>query len=107
MKLLKTVVLTATLSIIFNGFAGAGQTDAPALKPAGPVTITSDRMEADNGRGVVVFKGNVAAVEDFTLCADELTVNYGVGSEVTDIVATGNVRIFQDGRTQWMAVSRG
>lgn len=95
----------AVLSIlaIISGAAGisvaaAGQTDAPDVMPAGPVTITSDRVEADRMRGIVVFKGRVAAVEDFTLCSDELTITYGAGNEVSEMKADGNVRIFQDGR---------
>ncbi|MBI5970075.1 MAG: lipopolysaccharide transport periplasmic protein LptA [Deltaproteobacteria bacterium] len=86
-------------AIIYSAGVAAGQTDAPAPMPGAPVTITSDRVEADKVSGVVVFKGNVAAVEDFTLCSDELTITYGAGNEVSEMRADGNVRIFQDGKT--------
>lgn len=91
-------VAAAVFSIMSFSCAAAGQTDVPDAMPSGPVTITSDRVEADRMRGVVVFKGRVAAVEDFTLCADELTIAYGAGNEVSEMRAEGNVRIFQDGR---------
>ena len=52
-------------------------------------------MQADKSRGFVVFRGNVVAIEDFTLCADELTVTYGKDNEINDMVAVGSVRIFQ------------
>ncbi len=64
----------------------------PAKKP---VTVLSDTMQADKSRGFVVFRGNVVAIEDFTLCADELTVTYGKDNEINDMVAVGSVRIFQ------------
>ncbi len=85
-------------SMILGAGSATGETALPGAMPAGPVTITSDRVEADRMRGVVVFKGRVAAVEDFTLCADELTITYGPGNEVSEMRAAGFVRIFQDGR---------
>lgn len=74
--------------------------DAPVkAAPRKPINVTSDRMEADKGASVVVFKGNVVVVEDFTLCSDELYVYYDEKNEVKDIVADGNVRIFQEDKT--------
>ena len=64
-----------------------------------PVTIISDNMEADKAESVAVFKGNVVAVEDFTMCSNELYVYYGQDREITEITANGNVRIFQDDKT--------
>lgn len=64
-----------------------------------PINVTSDKMEADKNASVVVFRGNVVAVEDFTLCSDELYVYYDDNKEIKDIVANGNVRIFQQDKT--------
>lgn len=61
-----------------------------------PVTVTSDTMEANTNENRVVFRGNVAAVEDFTLCSDELSILYDSNRDVSEIEASGNVRIFQD-----------
>lgn len=61
-----------------------------------PVTITSDQMEADRNSNLVVFKGNVVAVEDFTICSDILYVHYDGNNEVNEIEAEGKVVIFQD-----------
>ena len=61
-----------------------------------PVTVTSDTMEANTSENRVVFRGNVTAVEDFTLCSDELNILYDSNRDVSEIQASGNVRIFQD-----------
>lgn len=62
------------------------------------VTITSDRMEADRGKNLIVFKGNVVAKEDFTLCSDELAVRYGKEKDLSELVASGNVTVIQAGK---------
>ena len=67
--------------------------------PRRPVTVTSDTMEAVTGENLVVFSGNVVAVEDFTLCSDKLTVRYGQDRDVSSIEAAGNVRIFDGDKT--------
>lgn len=68
-------------------------------EPKKPINVTSDKMEADKNANVVVFRGNVVVVEDFTLCSDELYVYYDENKEIKDIVANGSVRIFQEDKT--------
>ena len=58
-----------------------------------PLKITSDTMEADRGSRTVTFRGNVVAEEGVTICSDELRLSYGTGEEITEIKATGNVKI--------------
>ncbi|HEY4707691.1 MAG TPA: lipopolysaccharide transport periplasmic protein LptA [Thermodesulfobacteriota bacterium] len=77
----------------------AKEADISNDKPRRPVTVTSDSMEASANENRVVFKGNVVAVEDFTLCSDELQIMYDNNKEVSQIEAAGNVRIFQDQKT--------
>lgn len=92
------VVLSfAAVSIPSTAFAAqsAGRED-PSRRQ---VTVTSDTMEARTSESRVVFRGNVAAVEDFTLCSDELSILYDGNRDVSRIEATGNVRIFQDQKT--------
>lgn len=67
--------------------------------PRKPVTVTSDKMEAKKNENLVVFTGNVVAVEDFTVCSDVLYVLYDGQKEVNRLEAGGNVRIFQDDKT--------
>ncbi|MBI5236016.1 MAG: lipopolysaccharide transport periplasmic protein LptA [Deltaproteobacteria bacterium] len=87
---LATFIVTGLTGALFvPAFSAEPQ---PAKKP---VTVLSDTMQSDKSRGFVVFKGNVVAIEDFTLCADELTVTYGKDNEINDMVAVGSVRIFQ------------
>lgn len=64
-----------------------------------PVTITSDTMEVEEGGKVFIFKGDVVAKEDFTLCSDELVLYYDENNEVREIVATGDVRLIKDDKT--------
>jgi lipopolysaccharide export system protein LptA len=64
-----------------------------------PVTITSNSMEVESGGKVILFKGDVVAKDDFTLCSDRLEVFYGEGDEVAEIVASGNVALRKDDKT--------
>lgn len=77
----------------------AKQQEARKDTPKKPVTVTSDSMEAKTADNIVVFKGNVVAVEDFTLCSDELYIHYDENKDVSEIEAAGNVRIFQGPKT--------
>ncbi len=65
-----------------------------ARKADRPVVVTSDSMEADRADNRVLFRGNVVAEEDFTLCGDEVLMSYGQDKDVREITASGNVRIF-------------
>lgn len=90
-------VIAASLSLFLISIPAvspAVQSSAPG--PRKPVTVTSDTMEANTNENKVVFRGNVAAVEDFTLCSDELSILYDANRDVSEIEASGNVRIFQD-----------
>jgi len=90
----------------------------------GPIEITSDRLDAFNENKMVVFSGNVIAVqEDKTIYADTLNIFYkkepdarskaqtkplakpeakknpeAAGGELDRIEAVGNVRIVQQNR---------
>lgn len=88
---------------LINAPAHAAQAPAAeAGKTAGArektITVTSDSMEADNTANTVVFRGNVAAREDFLICSDELYLNYGTGMDVDRLVAVGRVEIYHGGR---------
>lgn len=95
----KAFFLLAVVAALFltPGADAAGDEKTGSAKKS--LTVSSDRMEADNTSRIVVFKGNVEAVEDFLLCSDELRINYGKKDEISEIVATGKVRIFQEGKT--------
>ncbi len=62
-----------------------------------PVTVHSDTMESLRADGVVIFRGNVIAEQDYLMCSDELHVFYDESQQVRNIVAIGNARIVQDG----------
>lgn len=65
-----------------------------------PVTVTADRLEADEAAGSVVFIGNAVAVqEDVTIHADRLTILSAPDTrEIERVIAEGRVRILQQGR---------
>lgn len=79
---------------------GAGASAPSGVRRAErPVVVTSDSMEADRADNRVLFRGNVVAEEDFTLCGDEVLMAYGQDKDVEEIIATGNVRIFMADKT--------
>lgn len=81
-----------------SGLSGAAGKDSK-ITAKKQVTITSDTMEALSEQNIVIFKGNVVAVEDFTICSDELYIHYDENKDISEIEAGGNVRIFQDNKT--------
>jgi lipopolysaccharide export system protein LptA len=66
----------------------------------GPINIKSDTLDLDYKGNVVVFRGNVHAVQaDALLTSDTLTVSYLKDfREVKNMVANGNVRMSQGTR---------
>ena len=61
-----------------------------------PITITSNSMEGRKKENLVIFKGNVVAVQkDYTLYSKELYVYYADAQEIKEMIATGNVKIIQ------------
>lgn len=99
MKMFAAFMAAAFITVFLLPAVQATADEPAGAAPKKPINVTSDRMEADKGANVVVFKGNVVVVEDFTLCSDELFVYYDDRQEVKDIVADGNVRIFQQDKT--------
>lgn len=64
-----------------------------------PITITSNKMDADRKAKLVIFRGDVVAQQkDFTIYSDELYVYYNEGEDVREIIAVGNVKITQPNR---------
>lgn len=65
-----------------------------------PITITSNRMDANKNDRIVTFTGNVVAEQkDITLYSDIMHVYYTEGEDVKEIVAVGNVKTTQPDRT--------
>ncbi len=95
------IVFLAAFSFVLSGLSFA----APAAPDGGkavkktntPVTVTSDTMESLRGDGVIIFRGEVFAEQDYLMCSDELRVFYDKQQQVKSIVATGNARIVQGG----------
>lgn len=97
----KKAVLPAILvlfALTSHAFAKE-EKDPKATDARKPVTVTSDTMEAISNENLVIFRGNVVATEDFTLCSDELQIRYSESRDVKEIEASGNVRIFKDDKT--------
>ncbi len=90
-------VLAAVL--IFSASAFAKDLEAGKRSARKPITVTSDSMEANTKENLVIFKGNVEALENFTLCSDELFVRYDAARQISEIKAQGNVRIYDEGRS--------
>ncbi len=65
-----------------------------------PIDITSDTVEGDQKRNLVIFKGNVVAKqEEATLYANQLTFYYDPETRrIREIVAMGSVKVTQGDR---------
>lgn len=66
-----------------------------------PIVVTSERMEANDIEKTVVFTGHVIAVRGaMKIYADRMEVfNEKNGNKISRIVATGHVRIIQEGKS--------
>jgi len=66
-----------------------------------PIVITSDRMELDRKQSTITYRGNVLTVRgDLQMKSDTLSgVIDFAGAGLKTIVAAGNVRVIQEGRT--------
>lgn len=104
--MVQAVVIAVVLSFISPTllFAEASQVSVDKSggadvkkKPEKAVTVTSDTMESNRSKGVIIFRGKVVAEQDHLMCSEELRVFYGDEQQVKDMVATGNVRIVQTG----------
>ena len=82
-----------------NGLAAAGP--ASLMRSDQPIQLKSDRLATDNADRRATFSGRVSAQQgDLTILCDELVVRYAEkGNDVTEVVASGNVRIMQGERT--------
>lgn len=67
-----------------------------------PLRVNAQTLEVDNKNQIITFKGNVLARQgEMTIQADTARVYYAKkeeGHEIREIVATGNVRIYQGNR---------
>jgi len=115
--LVSVVILGVMLALLAGGTPAAGQKAPGQQQGEVPLHISAARLEADQDKNRIVFKGNVKAVYgDSTLYADELLVFYqpkkadppadrelsplaGLGGESIDrIEARGKVRLVQGDR---------
>jgi len=71
-----------------------------ALTSDQPVSITSDRMVADNRNRTVNFLGNVVAKRaDMIIFSDQISAVYTEDGKIEKIISRGNVKINQADRT--------
>lgn len=86
-------VLAAPVVVDKNPLTGLYHNDQP-------ITIVSDRLEADDVSHQVHFFGNVVVRQgDFTLYAREVTVRYLDGQrDIDQVDAVGEIRILQGSR---------
>jgi len=89
------------ISLVFS-LALAGRSFAEDLKGKvkGPITVTAERLTADNKAHTALFEKNVLAkTSDMSMAADKMLIFYKEdGGEVTKIDASGNVRLFRESR---------
>lgn len=109
----KNIILLVTAALFCAQASLAGAENIKALKgKGGPIEITSDRLDAYEEQRLVVFSGNVVAVqEDKTIYCDKLSIFYkkesgaerkgstgrteAGGGDLERIEAAGRVKIVQ------------
>ncbi len=88
----------AEKNLIFPGEIGKGE----SRRSDQPLRISSQVLEADNKNMVITFRGKVLAKQgDLAMHADVARVYYerkGEGTEIREIVASGNVKIYEGDR---------
>jgi lipopolysaccharide export system protein LptA len=101
-------IFALLLAIMLSGFLADGRAaeikgKASRTDEQGtlPIEITADRLSADNAKNSVTFEGAVHAKQgDVTLNADRIFAEYSKSAgAIEKIVADGNVRVSQTGRT--------
>lgn len=95
------ILMTILLGGLFSGSFAAEPKGKPADPGTLPIEITADRLSADNARNSVTFEGAVHARQgDVQLHADRIFAEYSRGAgAIEKIVAEGNVRVTQAGRS--------
>ncbi len=88
------------ISLFFAVSVSATVAEETKEKIKGPITVTSVTLTADNKAHTALFEKNVIAkTTDMTIYADKMLVYYKEdGGEVTQIDATGNVKLLKNGR---------
>jgi len=91
----KLIVLSVMLAICVLSFKAYAQ-ESPAVSKT---VITSDSLVFDYGRSTCIFDGSVV-VDDprVKMECDKLYVFFDATNNVDSIVATGNVKVWQDDR---------
>jgi lipopolysaccharide export system protein LptA len=89
-----------SIAILFFTSLNAFSEESTQRKIKGPITVTSETLTDDNKSHTAFFEKNVIArTTDMTLYADTMLVYYKEGSgDVTKIDASGNVKLFKNGR---------
>lgn len=97
----RNLLLVSCLLLLFAGLTSAAdKTPASRYDSSQPISISADRLEADDLTRQVKFLGNVAARQgDVVIYAAALTLFYREGSQEVDrIEADREVRIVQGDR---------
>jgi len=94
------LVAAIVLLGLWSGGKGFAEPLSGSLRADGPVSVTSDRLEADDKLRQVRFVGNVVARQgDVVIYAGEVVLIYPEsGRDIERIEASGAVRIVQGNR---------
>ncbi len=97
--MLKPFFIISFIFFLFSSVTAFCEEQSQA-KIKGPITVTSETLTNDNKAHTALFEKNVIArTTDMTIYADKMLVYYKEGSgDVTKIEASGNVRLYKNGR---------
>ncbi|MBI4639168.1 MAG: lipopolysaccharide transport periplasmic protein LptA [Candidatus Tectomicrobia bacterium] len=98
-KILVSVVLSLFLTFLLESLKER-EIWGEESKGVETIHITADHMESENKKGIINFKGNVTVKRgELAIVSDHLEVQRnGEGRQISKIIATGNVKLHQQGR---------
>lgn len=93
------IFLSLYLSLFFLTPLSPAMAEEEKLTADEPINITSNQLEVDKKAGTAIFTGNVVVKQKGgVMLSDLLNVYYDEQRKMEKIIATGNVRITQEGR---------
>ncbi len=96
---IRVLLLCGFLFSLLLSLCASSYGEEKLFESKGPITITSEKLTADNKARTALFEGSVVAkTETTTIYSDRMLVYYAESGKVTKIEATGHVKLVKGDR---------
>ena len=96
MNLPRTELLAAVLALPLLALFAAAPAPALTTDREQPIEIEADSAEADDAKGVTIYKGDVIITQGtLRITGDQVTIHYDSGNDFTKMVTLGNPARFR------------